>query len=1110
MNASDQKSETCTSESGCATSADKSSSEDQSSSVESNAKSTNNEPSAVDGVAENKDVASHVKTRTFKQVFDHGSDYLNKINCYWTTKEHRCFLEGLEQYGRGHWVEIASHVGTKNKEQVSFHAIEYFGREEIKKESENTVNSSEDFSQAALDKPLLENKKLSTDSKANASATTDTHTSLKDNGKMNVGAWSTIEHCLFLEGLERYGRSWQDIASHVKTRTVEQVCKHGKNNLKKIDCYWTTKEHQLFLEGLEKYGRGCWVMIGSHVGTKSNKQVSFHAEEYFEKEEMNKKSQSTADSSEDCSQVALDKSLSEEKEPSADSNNKNSESSAGSTRDASGSQGIQMNSENSATSPGHGLSSALLKQNSPESRQNNHRGGKWSDLELEYVTTFIKYYEDGLVDVPDGSTLRQFLSHVLQCNPMRISKKLGKDGGIGNVKRKSILETSLDEDEYLERREEAGKHVKRLEHELRSQIQTTETAQRGIESYYVDVQAHGTSGFTIMHEDIEDDSNAAVMSFLQSLAPSYSDQKSKAQPASRTSESKDIEDDSKTAVMSFLQSLAPCYQKSKAQPASRTSESKGPWTYSEHYAFLDGLYTYGKDLKKIAAYVNSRNAEEVQHHFHSFQKEEPFESTLRRMLNDYTLDNIIAWLPGGRTFRIYNELTCMTVAFLLYKGDCFNFDHFQRELYTHRFEQNPYDGAWFHPHFCRNSSLELKEQAPESIVYCKTCCKETGDLMQCSGCRNVYYCSVESQKSDWRVHKWICNEGISGDDKPSGMEKRDIKTNAREWSAEDRFLEGLEQYGRSFHAKEYFQEMESKRNPQKIADRIEKDSPAAREFLNNPNRIIFTDDGSDAKRSRDREDTITTTSKKRKSMESMRQKHIEQSFVTPEKHADQEQMQNVIFSLKPFHQKTNELQNGHETTCSDSVITTDLQEISCPICLEMFNDPHIVPECCHRFCKDCIEEALEHRKECPICRSRVTSRRALRRDEVFCNLVRICKEHKVKNMAALAQIEEKNHRIQHIESRQKEELQVKNQRQSQLQEYDHKIYDLQSQLQQKNDKIQQLESRQKTDEEKLRQMVAVVSCLKKKLKEENISTSVVNASNGEEVNLIDFCFTNHS
>ncbi|GFH58532.1 hypothetical protein CTEN210_15008 [Chaetoceros tenuissimus] len=65
----------------------------------------------------------------------------------------------------------------------------------------------------------------------------------------------------------------------------------------------------------------------------------------------------------------------------------------------------------------------------------------------------------------------------------------------------------------------------------------------------------------------------------------------------------------------------------------------------------------------------------------------------------------------------------------------------------------------------------------------------------------------------------------------------------------------------------------------------------------------------------------------------------------------------------------------------------DIDETHCPICFEIFDDPHIIPECCHGFCKSCIEKSLGHRKECPLCRGLVRSRRSLRKDEPFRDLL---------------------------------------------------------------------------------------------------------------------------
>ncbi|GFH49058.1 hypothetical protein CTEN210_05534 [Chaetoceros tenuissimus] len=119
----------------------------------------------------------------------------------------------------------------------------------------------------------------------------------------------------------------------------------------------------------------------------------------------------------------------------------------------------------------------------------------------------------------------------------------------------------------------------------------------------------------------------------------------------------------------------------RASATAAIIESEGLWTDKEHCRFLDGLYTYGKDWEQIAALVKSRNAKEVWRHFDSFHIQEPFLFTLRRMLEDKSLDHIIAWLPGGRTFHIYNYLECTRIALLLYfRGFFCDFDRFRREL----------------------------------------------------------------------------------------------------------------------------------------------------------------------------------------------------------------------------------------------------------------------------------------------------------------------------------------------------------------------------------------------------------------------------------------------
>lgn len=67
-----------------------------------------------------------------------------------------------------------------------------------------------------------------------------------------------------------------------------------------------------------------------------------------------------------------------------------------------------------------------------------------------------------------------------------------------------------------------------------------------------------------------------------------------------------------------------------------------------------------------------------------------------------------------------------------------------------------------------------------------------------------------------------------------------------------------------------------------------------------------------------------------------------------------------------------------------NVIHTIKKEVLvCPICLDTLENPQINPDCCHRYCDHCIKSSLEKSgKHCPLCRTIITSRRSLRKDDV--------------------------------------------------------------------------------------------------------------------------------
>ena len=65
-------------------------------------------------------------------------------------------------------------------------------------------------------------------------------------------------------------------------------------------------------------------------------------------------------------------------------------------------------------------------------------------------------------------------------------------------------------------------------------------------------------------------------------------------------------------------------------------------------------------------------------------------------------------------------------------------------------------------------------------------------------------------------------------------------------------------------------------------------------------------------------------------------------------------------------------------------------ELECPICLDPFDNPYMNPDCGHRFCYRCIQQAISKSgKECPLCRVKITSKRGLRKDELIGSITNV-------------------------------------------------------------------------------------------------------------------------
>lgn len=64
------------------------------------------------------------------------------------------------------------------------------------------------------------------------------------------------------------------------------------------------------------------------------------------------------------------------------------------------------------------------------------RRGKWTTEEEQFAMRLIEEFRSGLLPLTDGTTLRTFLSKLLNCDPMRISKKFVGEKCIGKVNKR--------------------------------------------------------------------------------------------------------------------------------------------------------------------------------------------------------------------------------------------------------------------------------------------------------------------------------------------------------------------------------------------------------------------------------------------------------------------------------------------------------------------------------------------------------------------------------------------------------------------------------------------------------------------------------------------------
>jgi hypothetical protein len=92
------------------------------------------------------------------------------------------------------------------------------------------------------------------------------------------------------------------------------------------------------------------------------------------------------------------------------------------------------------------------------------RRGKWTPEEEAYASRLIVEFKAGLLPLTDGTTLRTFLSKLLNCDPMRISKKFVGSNCIGKqvFRRRSADVSSLTPEQIQRTRMELSELEKRF------------------------------------------------------------------------------------------------------------------------------------------------------------------------------------------------------------------------------------------------------------------------------------------------------------------------------------------------------------------------------------------------------------------------------------------------------------------------------------------------------------------------------------------------------------------------------------------------------------------------------------------------------------------------
>ena len=70
---------------------------------------------------------------------------------------------------------------------------------------------------------------------------------------------------------------------------------------------------------------------------------------------------------------------------------------------------------------------------------------------------------------------------------------------------------------------------------------------------------------------------------------------------------------------------------------------------------------------------------------------------------------------------------------------------------------------------------------------------------------------------------------------------------------------------------------------------------------------------------------------------------------------------------------------------NDRIVGDPSHTLVCSVCHEVFDDPHMLPDCGHSFCLACITRFMRHKKRCPLCKK--PSRKSAAKNIIVRNLI---------------------------------------------------------------------------------------------------------------------------